>query len=224
LIPDVRFVPSLAENIYSLFCHIQCKDHGLHSSFSEGLYIVFPDFQTKAILGENDIYVDAIPGTSVQGLSALPPKQLSTMSICRNMSHFENEVQKESVKVDHLLASLRCYYQDIKTKRQLNMEIPAGFRQDNDYQLLVRDAHLYHLSQATPDLAVDTSLQDAVLMDDYQQTQNLSVDKLAISSAEPLDHDSNTRVPILRCIDKVSSSLPSRLTLNEDHIRACNGF
>jgi hypothetical protein len=224
LIPNVCFVPSLAENIYSLFCHIQCKDHGLHSSFSEGLYIVFPDFQTKAILGENDIYVDAIPSTSVQGLSALPPKQLSTMSICRNMSHFENEVQKESVKVDNLLAILRRYYPDIKTKRQLNMEIPAGFRQDNDYQHLVRDAHLYHLSQATPDLAVDTSLQDDVLMDDCHQTQNLSGDELATTSAEPSDHDSNTRVPILMCIDKVSSSLPSRLTLNEDHIRACIGF
>ncbi len=71
---------------------------------------------------------------------------------------------------------------------------------------------------------MDTSLQDDVLMDDCHQTQNLSGDELATTSAEPSDHDSNTRVPILMCIDKVSSSLPSRLTLNEDHIRACNGF
>ncbi len=38
------------------------------------------------------------------------------------------------------------------------------------------------------------------------------------------DNTSTNRVPILRCIDKRSSSLPSRLTLSEDFIRASMGF
>jgi hypothetical protein len=226
LIPDVRYVPSLAENIYSLFCHIQCQDHGLHSSFSEGLYIIFPKFQTKAILGENDIYVDAIPSTStlIPGLSGIKSKPLPKMSIYQNMSHFENEVQKESAKVDKLLDNLHHYYQEIKTKRLLNLEIPARFRQDNNYQRLVWDAKLYLLSQDTSDLPIDTSIMDNAIITDCHPNNNLSVDDVATTSAEPSDNISNLRVPILRCIDKVSSSLPSRLTLNEDHIRACTGF
>jgi len=53
-ISDVRFVPDLAENIYSLFCHIKQPGHGLHSSFDDGLHIIFPAFRTKALLGQND--------------------------------------------------------------------------------------------------------------------------------------------------------------------------
>jgi len=39
-----------------------------------------------------------------------------------------------------------------------------------------------------------------------------------------MDNTSNRRVPILRCIDKASSSIPSRLTLSEDFIRTSMGF
>jgi hypothetical protein len=35
---------------------------------------------------------------------------------------------------------------------------------------------------------------------------------------------STSSVPIIQCVDKVSTSLPSRLTLTEDHIRASIGF
>jgi hypothetical protein len=37
--------------IYSLFLHIQHPGHGLESSFDKGLYIIFPNFKTKAIIG-----------------------------------------------------------------------------------------------------------------------------------------------------------------------------
>jgi hypothetical protein len=46
-IENVRYIPDLAESIYSLFLHIQCPSHGLHSSFNTGLFIVFPEFRTK---------------------------------------------------------------------------------------------------------------------------------------------------------------------------------
>jgi hypothetical protein len=46
-VSGVRYVPDLAESIYSLFLHIQCPDHGLHSSFEDGLYIMFPDSRLK---------------------------------------------------------------------------------------------------------------------------------------------------------------------------------
>ena len=38
------------------------------------------------------------------------------------------------------------------------------------------------------------------------------------------DTSSSTNVPILRCVDKVSTSLLSWLTLSEDYIRASVGF
>jgi len=40
-IPGVRYVPSLAESIYSLFVNLQYPGHGLHSSFEDGLFIKF---------------------------------------------------------------------------------------------------------------------------------------------------------------------------------------
>lgn len=82
---------------------------------SEGLYLIFPQFQTKALLGINDIYVDATPGVTNHYQSEKSCiGNIATMSICRNMSHFQGEVQIESAKVDNLLANLHRYYKDIK--------------------------------------------------------------------------------------------------------------
>jgi hypothetical protein len=36
--------------------------------------------------------------------------------------------------VDNILCSLRRYYSEIKTKRQLSLDLPAGFCQDNTLQ------------------------------------------------------------------------------------------
>jgi hypothetical protein len=38
------------------------------------------------------------------------------------------------------------------------------------------------------------------------------------------DQSSPTNVPILRCVNKLSSTLPSRITLTEDLVRASVGF
>jgi hypothetical protein len=60
-IDGVRYIPDLAESIYSLFLHIKYPGHGLRSSFDSGLDIVFPEFSTKAVISHNDIYLDAVP-------------------------------------------------------------------------------------------------------------------------------------------------------------------
>ncbi len=51
----------LGESIYTLFLHIKCPGHSLKSSFDSGLDIVFPECSTKAIIGHDDIYLDAVP-------------------------------------------------------------------------------------------------------------------------------------------------------------------
>ncbi len=60
-IPNVRYVPDLSESFYSLHLHIKTLKHGLESSFEHGLFIRFPNFQTKAIIGQDDIYLNMVP-------------------------------------------------------------------------------------------------------------------------------------------------------------------
>ncbi len=102
--------------------------------------------------------------------------------------------------------------------------MPAGSCQDNNFQHLLGDARLYHLSQDNSDLPMDDSLEKDLLVDDCHQSINPSVETVETYSNSPSENDSNNKVLILRCIDKASSSLPSWLTLNEDHIRTCIGF
>jgi hypothetical protein len=152
-IDNVRYIPSLAESINSLFLHIQNPGHAVHSSFEDGLYIIFPEFQTKAIIGHDDIYLAAHPVSATVGSSDDSPLCNSNISdsidCCRHVVQSRTPVQPDSHKDENLLATLHQYYKEIKTKRQLNLVLPAGFHQENDIQRTLRDAKLYHLSSPT---------------------------------------------------------------------------
>lgn len=129
-IEDVQYVPALGESIYSLFRHIQSPKLVLNSSYEEGIHIVFPTFQTKAVLGLNDIYLDAVPIIENENSSS---SSSSTDHFCRNLKDFTTEVTKETKYLDNLLKNIRQYYKEVKTRRQLNLDVPAGFRQDTTY-------------------------------------------------------------------------------------------
>ncbi len=122
--------------------------------------IPFPDFSTKAIIGHTDIYLNAHPvsnsGKPMLDVSPCSPSVNNSTILSRHISQFQSDVKSESAKVDNLLASLRQYYKDIKTKHQLNLEMPAGFCQENDLQRTFRDAKLYHLDNQS----LDDDLQD----------------------------------------------------------------
>jgi hypothetical protein len=49
-IDNVCHVPESSESIYSLFLYIQHPGHGLKSSFKDGLFILFPNFQLELLL------------------------------------------------------------------------------------------------------------------------------------------------------------------------------
>ncbi|MFN9983454.1 MAG: hypothetical protein ACK53Y_26240, partial [bacterium] len=51
--------------MYSLFIHIKPPGHGLESTTDQGLFLKFLDFKTRVIIGSNDIYLNAIPSSSV---------------------------------------------------------------------------------------------------------------------------------------------------------------
>jgi len=204
VIENVRYVPDLGESIYSLFLHIQQPGHQLHSSFDDGLHIIFPNLSTKAIIGTNDIYLNALPLCEDPViLSSTSTEQTETF--CRNLKQFTTEVTQETKYLDNLLKNLRQYYKEVKTRRQLNLNVPAGFRQDTR-QNQERRNYTALQNTSSPD-ACDLDQIPLPLLEP-QSTQSI-----------PVSH-----VPILRCVDKASSSLPSRLTLTEDTIRASVGF
>jgi len=115
-IENVRYIPMLSESIYNLFLHVQLPNHGVQSSFDHGLFLKFPDFQTKAIIGKDDLYLYAIPT-----IEHLPPTSINSSSsyqatVCHHIQDFQQELVHETDHLDHLLVSLRRYYDTIKTK------------------------------------------------------------------------------------------------------------
>jgi len=111
------------------------------------------------------------------------------------------------------------HYNDVKTRRQLDMEIPAGFRHLSETQ------HQYNNHLDTKRVLSPTN---EVLDDQFISsfsTSTMEESNLPDSSSDVhADQSSPTSVPILRCVDKPSSSLPSWLTYTEEFVRANVGF
>jgi hypothetical protein len=134
LLDNVQYVPDLSESIYSLFLHIKHPGHSLTSSFENGLFIgFFLGFKTKVLVGEHDIYIDAVPQFTCDKnttffTTSLPSTDTSD-SVCRKIQEFQSKLSDETTYLDNVLLELRRYYDTVKTKRQLDMEVPAGFRQ-----------------------------------------------------------------------------------------------
>jgi len=235
-IPNVRWVPDLSESIYSLFLHIQSPNHSIRSSFEEGLLIFFPGFETKAIVGTHDIYLDAVPchqnNTTVSSTVNADILQEKS-SVCHHISQFQSEIDIESSKVDNILRSLRRYYNEVKTKRQLNMEVPAGFRQVNKMQsdFAYHDSLKHSTMSVSGTVPVDTSFQQD-LSQNLESTSTIDLglvsdflDTCSPNSTNNTNSSSTSSyIPIVRSVDKSSSSLPNMITMNEDYIRASVGF
>lgn len=198
--------------------HIQCPGHSIKSFFEEGLIIFFPGFHTKAIVGVNDIYLDATPcsDNSVNYASSDP----NSSPLFNHITQLQTDIAIESCKVDNILESLRQYYNEIKTKRQLNLEFPAGFRCKNQWQTAcTHHASLNHSTVPETNFTPD-DLSDLGLLSDISETTELS------SCLENNNNSSSTtvHVPIIRSVDKSSSSLPNLITMSEDYLHVSVGF
>jgi hypothetical protein len=142
-VDGVRYVPDLSESIYSLFLHIKLPDHSVQSSSDKGLFINLPEFKSLAIIGESDIYLDATPMGDPSVISLInetsksPPSSstmTSTDAICNHTIQDQSNIINKQKHPENILKSLRQYYSEIQTKRKLNMNLPAGFRQDSTIQ------------------------------------------------------------------------------------------
>ncbi len=103
--------------IGDLFLHIKCPGHGLHSSFDTGLDIVFPEFSTKAIIGLNDIYLDAVPLDDFMCLNIT--------SLCPKLATSDTTKEPTVTERDNILKLLHDYYKHVKMKRATNVVYPS---------------------------------------------------------------------------------------------------
>lgn len=108
---NVHYVPTLGESVYSLLTHIKQKDHGLHSISDQGLFLLFPTFKTKAIIGAHDIYLNAFPSKSDATSSDFQPLDISSTSL--GVTQLQKGIDLEIRKLDNLLVDLHKYYNSV---------------------------------------------------------------------------------------------------------------
>jgi hypothetical protein len=97
------------------------------------------------------------------------------------------------------------------------LDVPAGFRSASELQKQFRSF--------TPSRKARSGDNSSLVNADIPAIPSSSlVDSIAHVSHLTTDQSSTANVLILQCIDKKSTSLPSRITLTEDLIRASVGF
>jgi hypothetical protein len=204
VLENVRHVPTLEESINSLLIHIKQRHHSLQSCFESGFQIVFPTFQTQAVIGKDDIYLNATPHQDNNpDLTFLHTgHNIGTISACcRHVMSVSSPAQC-TTKGSNVLQSLRQYYVDVKTKRQLNLDVPAGFRSTNAIQQQFRSFTPPRKSSSTDQNNISS---------DHSSSLNFSAGP-DVTLPHPITEPSpSANIPILRCVDKPPSSLSSRL-------------
>lgn len=101
----------------------------MESTYNQGLFIIFPSFKTKAIIGATDIYMDIKPftldSTAIvvkvpEYYTSIPTSSSTTLPLHLNVHH-------ETYEQNKLLPELHHQHNMINTKRQLKLNVPAGF-------------------------------------------------------------------------------------------------
>jgi len=232
-IPNVRFVPGLSESIYSLHLHIKTPSHGLESPFGKGLYLQFPNFQTKAMIGKDDIYLDMLPmkasKTSISStLSNIPS---NSTNFCRNITQLSLDIQIETDKIDNILKELGRYYGLVKTKHQLGFEVPACFRRESVQQQHTRLNTHSTAPTLQHNLSSNQSSGEFLLANDHTSLPLPNNGNHPLETTIMTASNSSTNqsivppyIPIVRSVDEPSSSLLKNILMTEDYLRSCVGF
>ncbi len=91
ILENVRYVPSLSESIYSLFLHIQHPGNEIHSLFEQCLFLTLPEFESQAIIGRDDLYLDAHP-LFYQPSSTSSCSSVSINTVCHSTKNFQDSL------------------------------------------------------------------------------------------------------------------------------------
>ena len=99
------------------------------------------------------------------------------------------------------------------------MEVPAGFRQESILQHQVLD-----MTNSTTFLPESSDLS-ADILDSSLSDSSVQNNSGGLTQPDSLPNNSSpVLVPILQCVDKVSSHLPSQITFTEGFIRVSVGY
>jgi len=196
----------------------------------KGLFLQFPDFRTKAVIGSDELYLDALPlNMSLLEEPTIPFQDEQARLTCRHMQQFQDRVLQETEHIDNILHLLHLSYQNIKTKRQLDMEVPAGFRKMSHHAQLFNEYHSlnHNIGPADPTITADTT--DATspslsLLSNIEQEAMSEVLDSVDSSYHDTSSSPSVPTPIVRSVDKPSSSLPHVITMSEDYLCSSLGF
>jgi hypothetical protein len=199
----------------------------LDSSFEKGLFLTFPSFSSKAIVGSDDIYLDMTPCLSENhsGNASSTPLDLES-TFCRDITQ-RDHLSDDTCKHDNILKELRCYYQDVKSKRKIGLPVPAGSRPQSHYQRQII-LHTPPRKSAKGSTNPFLDLSSDVPSDDPTLTPVHSNRTVDILSADPTiqayKDDTPPFIPIIRSVDIPSSSLPKCVSMTEDYLRSCVGY
>ena len=100
------------------------------------MFVIFPQFRTKATIRKDDIYLDFLPlqENILEDCSDLSSIHSPNSEKCHHVTEFHQNLDQEISYLNKLLHHLREYYSIVKTKRQLGMDVPAGFRRNTKQQ------------------------------------------------------------------------------------------
>jgi hypothetical protein len=226
-IPNVCYIPELCESISSLFQHIQTPNHRLESSYENGLFVVFPAFRTKAIIGRDDIYLDFQPLKSVHSEHMSEYTSINSPSLekCSHVTTFQQDLDQEITYLNNLIQSLQDNYNVVKTNRQLGLDVPAGFCRDTTHQQNYRYATPPRKTKQDHQSSLETNTDQPLELEvDPTALTPVHSNKVSTPSSPMPSSDPPMHVPIVCSVDKVSSSLPKVITTSEDFLRGCVGF
>ncbi len=150
------------------------------------------------------------------------------------MSEFIEKVDHDTKQLDNILKDLRDYYVSIKSKRQLGLDVPAGFRRESNHKQEFtmfspprkssKLSSVLSENHSSSPLNKDQLVPSSFTIEDKPHL-NLSQEQSTTTTSQDTDQPVQSHVvPLVRSIDKVSSSLPQKIHMNEDYLRACVGF
>jgi hypothetical protein len=136
-INNVCYVPELSESIYSLFQHIHIHVMVSNCLLKMVYLLCFPHF--RHVLSLVKVIFIWMPFLLTPRYLPIPdsmcPDSSNTYSFCHHLTGFQQAVTTETEYLDNLLSKLREFYAAVKTKCQLNLDVPSGFRKLNQHQL-----------------------------------------------------------------------------------------
>ena len=86
------------------------------------------------------------------------PSETLKDPFCRKITQFQEELSQETEHLDNILRNLRRYYKEVKSKCQLGLEVPAGFRSLSELQKTFQKSSPPRRSKSATNLPSSDSL------------------------------------------------------------------